>query len=236
MATNLVITGGPGHDFESTTGSLVDLLAEAGIASTVFGAPRAALAALRSHPDRWDLVTVNALWWRMDADRYASAREQWAFLPEPGEVEAIEAHVRGGGGLLACHGAVICFDGHPSWHRCTGASWAWDRSSHPPLGRAEVEVTAVGRIHPITQGTDPFSTIDEVYGFLAVEPDVEPLLTSAHGGVDHPLLWARTLDQGRVVTDLLGHDARGMDHPDHRAILHRAARWLTTSDPSEVTP
>ena len=37
----------------------------------------------------------------------------------------------------------------------------------------------------------------------------------------------------RVVTDLLGHDAAAMDHPVHRELLARAARWLTEAERTE---
>ncbi len=41
MNTNLVISGGPLHDFDATTAAIVDLLAEAGVRSTVVDDPRA---------------------------------------------------------------------------------------------------------------------------------------------------------------------------------------------------
>ena len=66
----------------------------------------------------------------------------------------------------------------------------------------------------------------EVYGSLDLTAEVEPLLTSPHEGADHPVLWARQVGRGRVVTDVLGHDAAAMAHPVHAEILRRAARWL----------
>ncbi len=65
------------------------------------------------------------------------------------------------------------------------------------------------------------------------EPGIVPLLTSEHGGRDHPVLWARPVGAGRVVTDLLGHDASSFAHPTHAEILRRAARWVAGSRPEE---
>lgn len=79
--------------------------------------------------------------------------------------------------------------------------------------------------HPIVAGITDFDIEDEVYGFLDLEDDVCGLLFSPHGGVDHPLLWARQLDTGRVVYDALGHHVTSLKHPDHRAIVGRSARW-----------
>lgn len=226
MTTNLVISGGPLHDFDATTGAIVDLLAEEGVRSNVVDDPRAAIARLAEAPDAWDLVTVNALRWTPTAERHAHLREQWSFSLGDDEAEVLHRHVLDGGGLLACHTAVLCFDAHPTWAALVGAAWDWERSSHPPRGPVVVSPTTAAADHPITGGMGWFATVDEVYGFLAAEPDLVPLLTSPHGGVDHPVLWARELGRGRVLADLLGHDAAAVSHPAHGEVLRRAARWL----------
>jgi len=236
VATNLLISGGPGHDFEATSAALVDLLAQEGVQSTVFDDPHEALVALAATPDSWDLLTVNALHWQIEAERHAHLRDTWAFSLCDRDAETIERHVRRGGGLLACHTAAICFDADPRWAACIGATWNWDRSSHPPHGPARISPTPAGQHHPLTAGIEDFTTVDEIYGFLDQDPDLVALLTSSHGGSQHPVLWARTVGRGRVVTDLLGHDAPAMTQPDHRKILRRAARWLSTPDTEAGRP
>jgi type 1 glutamine amidotransferase len=230
VATNLLISGGPIHDFDATSAALEEVLARAGLQSTIFDDPHAALAALADHPDSWDLVTVNALRWQIESERHAHLRERWAFTLGEGEAETLERHVRAGGGLLACHTAALCFDGNRRWAACIGATWNWDRSSHPPEGPARISPTPAGRVHPLTAGITEFTIVDEIYGFLDQESDLDALLTSRHGDTDHPVLWARTVDSGRVVTDLLGHSASAIAHPDHCEILRRAALWLTASE------
>jgi uncharacterized protein len=237
VAANLVISGGPLHDFPATSAAIVEILAGAGVHSTVIDDPRAALALLADRPHAWDLVTVNGLHCQLGADRHAHLRDRWSFRLDEAESATLDQHVRAGGGLLACHTAALCFDGDPRWAACIGATWNWERSSHPPLGPAQVEPTAAAARHPITAGIAGFTTSDEIYGFLDEAPDLVPLLTSTHGGTRHPVLWARTLGSGRVVTDLLGHDLAAVSHPDHREILRRAARWLTADrDRSEAAP
>jgi type 1 glutamine amidotransferase len=232
VATNLVISGGPLHDFAASTRVLVDAVAVEGVDSTVLEDPREALRLLSEHPRAWDMVTVNALRWSAGAPRHAHLREEWSFSLTDAESRSIDRYVRDGGGLLACHTAVICFDGDPRWVDCLGASWDWQRSMHPPLGVARVRPTAAAAQHPLTRGIGGFDTADEVYGFLAQSPDLSPLLTSRHGGVDHPVLWERRVGRGRVVVDLLGHDAAAMGHPSHLEVLRRAASLLTDPDPA----
>jgi type 1 glutamine amidotransferase len=240
MIRNLVLSGGPGHAFEHTSASLVDLFAEQGIESTVVTEPVDAVAALRRAEEgggpRLDLLTVNALRWRMEQQRYASQRAAHAVALAAEDLAVIDRFVRGGGGLLAVHTAVICFDADPVWHALCGASWWWDRSSHPPLGPVDVDVTSAGQVHEITRGLGSFTIEDEAYGFLDEIDGLEPLLVSEHGGRTHPLLWARPVGAGRVVTDLLGHGPESHQHPEHRRILARAARWAARRPAPETTP
>jgi len=235
---NLMLSGGPVHDFDATSAAIAALLAtsdpggrggdgaEMWIDTTIVTEPADVLARLRpGDADRvqaWDLLTVNALRRRTDP-----VRDAFAFTLAPDDGARIETFVRGGGGLLALHSAVVCFDAEAHWHALTGASWNWERSSHPPVGEIDVEVTDAGRCHPITTGIDRFRIVDEVYGFLDEVDGIEPLLTATWGRRAHPLLWARSVGDGRVVTDLLGHGLESVSHPTHRAILRRAAVWTT---------
>jgi type 1 glutamine amidotransferase len=233
---NLVISGGPLHDFAATTAALVDLADAAGFASVVPDDPREALDLL-GHDPTWELVTVNALLWQMPAERHAPLREEWAFVLDDAHADALHEHVVRGGGLLACHTAPICFDGHPRWRSLLGASWDWARSHHPPPSRTAVRPTQAGRHHPITARLDDFEVVDEVYAGLDLEGDVVPLLTAEVDGSSQPVLWARTVGSGRVVVDLLGHDHRSLDAPGHVAALAAAIAWLVTdTEPTTRTP
>ena len=239
MTRHLLLTGGPGHPFATTSGQLVALLDGHGIDTTVVSEPADAVTALRAaeegRGDPVDLFTVAALRWRMDQDAYAAQRDEHAVALAPADLAVLDRYVRGGGGLLALHTAVICFDADPTWHALVGASWRWGRSSHPPLAPIEVTPTAAGHDHPLTRGTGGFVVEDEAYGFLDEIDDLVPLLVSTHGGRTHPLLWARQVGDGRVVTDLLGHGPASFEDPTHRDVLARAATWARR-DPTAPSP
>ncbi|MBL8777173.1 MAG: ThuA domain-containing protein [Acidimicrobiales bacterium] len=237
MTTNLLLTGGP-HPFASTTPLLVDLLADHGIATTVVTDPFEALARLGAAEagtgPRVDLVTVHALRWRMDQERYADERAEHAVAVDDVDLAVLDRFVRSGGGLLALHTAVICFDAAATWRALCGASWDWERSSHPPLGPVTVTPTEAGRAHEVTGGVGGFIVEDEAYGFLDEVEGLAPLLVADHGGRTHPLVWARTVGEGRVVTDLLGHGPPAFEHPVHRRVLARAATWAAS--PAATVP
>lgn len=222
---NVILSGGPGHHPHAVTSArLGEILALEGIDSHVTEDIEAGLAGLAA--GRFDLLTVNALRWRMEAPKYEPERERWAFSLSAAGRAAISDHVARGGGVLAVHTATICFDDWPEWGDIVGAAWVWGSSGHPDLG--PVHVTVHGGAHEIVDGASDFDTTDEIYARMDVRPDVKPLAAAAWEGTDHPLLWARTVGpaQARVVYDALGHDERSLDHPVHRSILRRAARWL----------
>lgn len=234
MIRNLVLSGGPAHDFRSTSDALVGLFAAHGATSSVVESPAEAIDRLRGAEegaaDAIDVLTVNALHWQMEVERYAELRAEHGFALTAEDAAVIDRFVRSGGGLLALHTAVICFDAEPRWHALCGASWSWEASTHPPLGTVQVQVTDGGRAHPLTAGLDDFVVEDEIYCDLVEDLGVVPLLTGEHAGRAHPVLWARAVGRGRVVTDLLGHGTASIEHPTHRRILGRAVAWLTEGD------
>ena len=226
---NLLLSGGPGHDFDLTSAALAKILASPDTATEIVTDPAHFFHLLQlgtnGQIEPWDLITVNALRWKMQVDRYAELRNEWAYSLRHQDIELMREFVTQGGGLLALHTAVICFDAHPIWKQLTGSSWNWSASSHPPVGEFEVAVTQDGLKHPLTAAAENFSITDELYGFLDQVPGLAPLLTARYLDRDQPLLWARSLGKGRVVTDLLGHSVESLSNATHQGILVRAAHW-----------
>lgn len=148
--------------------------------------------------------------------------------PEPVEATAARsgllAHVGRGGAVLSMHVASTSLPGIPEWESIMGGLWVRGTSMHPAYGRAHVRVYP--ERHPIVAPVRGFELDDERYSYLRVAPDIVPLATHLHDGIEHPLLWARTHGRARVVYDALGHDGRSYDSAEHRTIVARAARWL----------
>ncbi len=231
-APAVVLSGGVAHDFAASTAELVDVLAGAGVAATVEDDVDAVLSGLGgAGPGPRPLVVLNLLRWTMQVERYAHLRDEWSLSLSAPARAGLRAHVHSGGGLLGMHGASICFDDWPEWRELLGGVWRWGRSGHPPLG-GPVQVRVVADAHPIVAGSRDFAVVDEVYGFLDRTDDVVGLMSSPHGGTDHPLLWARSVGRGRVVYDALGHSVASYAVAEHRRIVQRAARWAAGLDPA----
>lgn len=228
MSRNLLLSGGPIHDFAGSSAALVQLLDSDGVETVVVDEPAHAAALLRDGDGDgaggFSTVTVNALRWSMPDARHAHLRHH-ALTVAPDDLAAVDGFVRSGGGMLALHAAVICFDGDPVWRELCGASWDWTASTHPPLGPVHVSATPAGRAHPVTGGVADFVVTDELYSDLDAVEDLVPLLDGSQQGRTQPVLWAREVGRGRVVTDLLGHDDASLRHPAHREVLARAVAW-----------
>lgn len=169
--------------------------------------------------------------------------------PEEAE-SAVEAWVRGGGGLVAVHQASYGpFFGHvfddDRWHQgppgtewpafaeMIGASWRPE-----DIGHARRTVFAVewkDRSHPICAGLAPsFQADDELYHKLKLSADVHVLADALSpadlGGTGkrEPLIWANRFGQGRVLFTTLGHDARAWREAGMADLLARGVEWAAT--------
>jgi type 1 glutamine amidotransferase len=177
-------------------------------------------------------LVVNALRWTMRApgtpERYRVRADEDGVSPAADARAALAEHLQGGGGVLAMHTAIICFDDWPEWTATLGGAWRWGRSSHPPLGELAVKVAAPG--HPLVAGLADFTIVDERYSDLDHGSDPPTPLLVADG---LPLLWARVHGNGRVVYDALGHHPASYAVPEHREIVRRAIRWASGAEVEE---
>ncbi|KAK3360355.1 ThuA-like domain-containing protein [Lasiosphaeria hispida] len=150
------------------------------------------------------------------------------FLTSPTQLAALQAHLAGGGGIVALHGASTGLPSNPWYARLIGGAFA--NHPAPQAGRLRL----VDPLHPITAGSlgkgqgmvrtkagedkESWEWVwtDEWYNFRA-EPDVSRgglhVLLSVdegsyeggqHGG-DHPIAWCQEFQGGRSFYTALGH-------------------------------
>ena len=143
--------------------------------------------------------------------------------------EALAAAVAGGKGLVGVHGANILGwegDGIDPADRPMFELLGNRYLSHGPghhEGRHTIEIVAD---HAITDGLDDFELFDEYYEFEAADDDLQ-VLAQRHraDGAVIPVMYARTVGDGRVVYLALGHDMRSWGEPPVRTLVRRALAW-----------
>lgn len=203
MSEVLLLTGGRGHPAESSAASLKELFGDCDLDVDATEDTEAGLA--RLDPEHHVLLVVNALRFTMTDPRYDDVRTEHAFSLSAAGQNAISDWHRGGNPILSLHTGVICFDDWSGWAELLGGRWDWARSSHAPIGTFDVHTD-----------DDTFKVFDECYQDLDVAADVDILATSGDG---HPLVWLADHAAAPVAVDVLGHDARSLDHPGHRRLL-----------------
>ena len=211
MTRSLILSGGgayadPWHPFAATSERIAGILAALGHHVEISELVADRVADLGG----WDLIVVNA----------ASGPEADTSAAQAGLVAALDR----GLGVLAIHVGACTLLRLPEWESVTGAAWTTG-SMHPKAGPCRI-ITYPGR-HPICAPVADFDITDERYAYLRTTPDIVPLAAHEHAGELHPLLWARIQQKACIVTDLLGHDERSYDSPEHCQLISRAARWLT---------
>lgn len=222
-----MLTGGTGHPFEEASLVLAKILREENIESDVHIDVDDAVDALAT--GEYTMFTNYALRWpMMNHEKYEPFRREWSYSIPQTHRKTISDFVENGGSLLALHTACICFDDWPEWGNITGGNWVWDTSFHPPLGR----VNAVSDNIPFDGSSTSFSVRDELYQKVNIRADSQLFL---RGYIDdmfdqHPLAWTTSYGRGRVVCNMLGHDAASLMEPEHKRLLKLAARWLTSTN------
>ncbi len=219
----VIYSDGYRHPFAESSAALASIAQGIGLRTTITANLSEALMLACGH--RSSILAINALRWSMtQAERHAADRAEWSALLDDAEMAQIAGHVAGGGGLLALHTAVICWDNQPGWIDLLGGGWHWDHAFHPPLGAITAELTRAGAA--ISTGQPRFTLTDEVYHNLDLANDCEILASAdaGHGAV--PVIWRRMRGTGKVAVDTLGHDGASLHHPAHAAILTGLLEWL----------
>jgi uncharacterized protein len=225
--TAVVFTGGIVHPFDIAAPVLGEILRETGFAPRVSREMADIVDWLREDPAA--LLVVYALRWTMTQhEKYAPQRARWAFTLSTEARETMHRHVAEGGGLFGLHTASICFDDWSEWGELLGGAWQWGKSHHPPLGPVNAELDAR---HFLARGLDDFTLNDEAYSDQRIASGVEVFGWAEAGAGTalatgrQPVLWTHRYGHGRVVYDGLGHDAVSLQHPIHRQLVKRSARW-----------
>ena len=215
----LILSGGGGYDWRSSTFFLRQLLAEAGrcdarVCESPAGIGAETLAA-------FDVVV----------DDYSGPR-----LGQATE-EALAAFVDSGRGLVVTHAGLVAAAEQrwPSFAKLVGASRNADATREATLPFQLFDLKIVRPGHPIMSGlNNPLRTADRPLVGLELLPAAEVLATT---GKDEPLLFASRHGKGRVFCTALGHDLGSMQEKAFITTFLRGTEWAASGQvtlPGEI--
>ena len=246
----LMITGADGHPWEANKEIMKDHLGAWDafeVDEKIVGGPEAWLEWEGDYGD-YDVVAV--MYYQPTAAEAA--------------LEALDAWVRGGGGLVAIHSGVAGFDDQEIFDRMVGMGWrgaGYGRSlmiapegeqivrepgegggaAHPRV--QEFPVTVIDDTHPITARLpEPvwMQTEDELYYNLRGPVEGMRVLAVANRDVPSgeyaPQLWVRDHGEGRVFVTTLGHFERSVDSVGFMTTLALGLEWAATGQATLPIP
>jgi uncharacterized protein len=162
------------------------------------------------------------------------------------QVNGLRAAVAAGTGLTGWHGGIAdSYRASSDYLQLVGGQFATHPSRQPELlveGSQEnnylphtVEITGLGRQHPITEGIDDFTLTTEQYWVL--HDDLNDVLATTthptqpwhpwHRPITSPAVWTRLWGRGRIVVTTPGHTPDILEHPSVRTIIERGMLWAT---------
>jgi uncharacterized protein len=154
------------------------------------------------------------------------------------------AAVRAGTGMVGWHGGIAdSYRNSADYLQLIGGQFAHHASVRPPeeaTGEQSdnyedytVNITDLGRSHPVTAGVDDFELTTEQYWVLSDEYN-QVLATTTQAKRDwdawdrpvtFPAVWTRQWGKGRIVVSTPGHRLEIVQHPAVRKIIEQGLLW-----------
>lgn len=151
--------------------------------------------------------------------------------------------VEAGTGLVGWHGGIAdSYRNSSDYLQLVGGQFATHPGKEPSLRVGDetdnylpytVEITDLGRDHPITAGLDDFELESEQYWVLH-DDLIDVLATTTHPTqpyhpwhrpITSPAVWTRLWGKGRIVVATPGHTPEVLQHPSVRTVVERGMLW-----------
>ena len=162
---------------------------------------------------------------------------------EANELEGLRTAIANGTGFTGWHGGIAdSYRNSSDYLQLVGGQFATHPAVSPGVTRLEgeenfrdytVEITDLGKQHPITRGLADFELRTEQYWVLYDEL-IDVLATTTHPKEPwqpwhrphvSPAVWTRNWGEGRIVISTPGHSLDILDHPTVKTIIERGMLW-----------
>ena len=136
----------------------------------------------------------------------------------PAALDALDAFLDAGGGLLALHSASASYKNEPHFYELLGGHFV----EHGPV--EEFLVQSAAAPDDVFGDLPAFSVRDELYRHEYGATNRIHYYTDVDG-VREPVVWTRRQGRGRVCYCALGHTASVMGQPEVQQIVQRGLVW-----------
>lgn len=135
-----------------------------------------------------------------------------------------------GKGMIFLHHSLVAYQNWPEFEKIIGGRYFLNSTqNHSPSTYHEgvdFSLQVVNKNHPITRGLTDFQVYDEVYGNLAIQPTVQPLLQTDHPESNRIVAWTNEYRNSRIVYIQPGHGPQIFGDSNYRKLLWQAIQWV----------
>jgi len=161
------------------------------------------------------------------------------------QLSGLTAAVEAGTGFTGWHGGIVdSFRASSDYLHLVGGQFATHPGKEPCERRGEAEdnflpyavnITELGREHPVTARIEDFELCTEQYWVLH-DDLIDVLATTTHPArswqpwhrpVTVPAIWTRRWGAGRIVVTTPGHSLDVLEDPNVRTVIERGMLWAT---------
>jgi uncharacterized protein len=161
------------------------------------------------------------------------------------QLKGLRAAIAAGTGMAGWHGGIAdSYRNNSDYLQLIGGQFATHPSKEPSLccGTQEdnylkytVEITDLGRKHPVTEGLEDFELDTEQYWVLH-DDLIDVLATTTHPvqpyhpwhrPITSPAVWTRLWGEGRIMVATPGHSVDILEDANVRTIMERGMLWAT---------
>lgn len=224
----LVVRGGwEGHQPVEATDMFIPFLERAGYTVRVEGSPEL-------YADAAEMATVDLVLQCVTMSQITAE-----------QVAGLRAAVEAGTGLTGWHGGIVdSYRASSDYLQLVGGQFATHPGKEPceRQGGQEdnylpytVNLTDLGREHPITAGIEDFDLVTEQYWVLH-DDLIDVLATTTHPTqqwhpwhrpITSPAIWTRQWGAGRIVVTTPGHSLDVLEDPNVRTVIERGILWAS---------
>jgi type 1 glutamine amidotransferase len=206
----LLITGG--HSFDTLDFFDMFRLMK-NISFDTISQPRANQLTESGKTDKYDVIVFYDMWKSISDDQ----KDAYIKLTEKGT------------GLVFLHHSLVSYQDWDEMTKIRGGKYYDQPTDLLPKSTFAhdivLEIKVFDSNHPVTNGINDFTIVDEGYNNIEVLQDVKPLLGTNHKDCSESVAWTTKYNNSKVAYILLGHDKIAYQNASYRHLVNNAILW-----------
>ena len=138
-----------------------------------------------------------------------------------------------GTGLVFLHHSLVSYQKWEEFKNIVGGKYYENKHDYPAEKQSNykhdltLHVKVINPKHPVNNGINDFTILEEGYSNIEVLPGITPLLSTSHPDCTDIIAWANQYNNSRVVYLLPGHDDHAYTNVNYRKLISNAIQWTT---------